>query len=85
MKKIFTILFILSVLNLYSADLVNKDSASYDISVEEYGTTHTSIGSSTTISGGAPDGSTITIKNTGSKIKVSGGADVIIQNGALSQ
>jgi hypothetical protein len=85
MKKIFTILFILSVVNLYSADLVNKDSTSYDISVEEYGTTHTSIGSSTTISGGAPDGSTITIKNTGSRIKVNGSADVIIKDGALSQ
>lgn len=85
MKKLFTILFILSVLNLYSADLVNKDSSSYDISVEEYGTTHTSIGSSTTISGGAPNGSTITIKNTGSKIKVSGSSDVIIKDGVLSQ
>lgn len=85
MKKFFTIIFILAAVNLFSADLVNKDSVSYDISVEEYGTTHTSIGSSTTISGGAPNGSTITIKSTGSKIKVNGSADVIIKDGALSQ
>jgi len=85
MKKFFTIIFIIAAVNLFSADLVNRDSVSYDISVEEYGTTHTSIGSSTTISGGAPNGSTITIKSTGAKIKVNGSADVIIKDGALSQ
>ena len=85
MKKILVIFFILSVVNLFAADLVNKDSVSYDISVEEYGTTHTSIGSSTTIMGGAPNDATITIKNTGSKIKVNGSAEVIIKDGALSQ
>ena len=85
MKKLFVMLFILAAVNLFAADLVNKDSVSYDISVEEYGTTHTSISSSTTIMGGAPDGSTITIKSTCSKIKVNGSSDVIIQNGALSQ
>ena len=81
MKKLFMMFFILAAVNLFAADLVNKDSVSYDISVEEYGTTHTSIGSM----GGAPDGATITIKSTGSKIKVNGSSDVIIQNGALSQ
>jgi len=85
MKKFFLMFFVFAMVNLFAADLVNKDSVSYDISVEEYGTTHTSIGSSTTIMGGAPDGSTITIKNTGSKIKVSGSADVIIKDGSLSQ
>jgi hypothetical protein len=35
--------------------------------------------------GGAPDGATIRIKETGSKIKVNGSSDVIIQNGQLSQ
>jgi hypothetical protein len=85
MKKFFIMFFVLAAVNLFAADLVNKDSASYDISVEEYGTTHTSIGSSTTISGGAPNGSTITVKSTGSKIKVNGSADVIIKDGSLSQ
>ena len=85
MKKLFVMLFLLAAVNLFAADLVNKDSVSYDISVEEYGTTHTSISSSTTIMGGAPNGATITIKSTGSKIKVNGSSDVIIQNGALSQ
>lgn len=85
MKKLLIMFFILAAVNLFAADLVNKDSVSYDISVEEYGTTHTSISSSTTIMGGAPNGATITIKSTGSKIKVNGSNDVIIQNGALSQ
>lgn len=85
MKKLFVLVFIFAAVSLFAADLVNKDSVSYDISVEEYGTTHTSISSSTTIMGGAPDGATITIKSTGSKIKVNGSGDVIIQNGALSQ
>lgn len=85
MKKILTILFIFAAINLFAADLVNKDSVSYDISIEETGTTHTSIGSSTTQMGGAPNGATITIKNTGSKIKVNGSADVIIKDGVLSQ
>lgn len=85
MKKLFTILFILAAAGLFAADLVNKDSVSYDISVETYGTTHTSIGSSTTQSGGAPDGAKITVKSTGSTIKVSGNNDVIIRDGKLSQ
>lgn len=85
MKKLFLILFILAAVNLFSADLVNRDSVSYDISIETGGTTHTSIGSSTTQISGAPDGSIITIKNTGSKIKVNGSKDVIIKDGKLSQ
>lgn len=85
MKKIFTVIFFFAAINLFSADLVNKDSSSYDIEIQEYGTTHTSIGSSTTISGGAPNGATIKIKNTGATIKVNGSGDVVIQNGSLSQ
>jgi len=85
MKKYLILFLVFATVNLFAADLVNKDSVSYDISVEETGTTHTSIGSSTTQSGGAPNGSTITVKNTGSKIKVNGSADVIIRNGTLSQ
>lgn len=85
MKKFFILLFTLAAINLFAANLVNKDSVSYDISVEEYGTTHTSIGSSTTISGGAPNGAKITVKNTGSTIKVNGSNDVIIKDGQLSQ
>lgn len=85
MKKIFIMFFILAAVNLFAADLVNKDSVSYDISVEEAGTTHTSIGSSTTQIGGAPNGSIITIKNTGSTIKVNGNKEVIIKDGHLSQ
>ncbi len=85
MKKLFIILFVLAAVNLFAADLVNKDSVSYDISIEEYGTTHTSISSSTTIMGGAPNGATITVKNTGSTIKVNGNSEVIIKDGVLSQ
>ncbi len=85
MKKLFVVLFVIAAVNLFAADLVNKDSVSYDISIEEYGTTHTSIGSSTTVMGGAPNGATITIKNTGSTIKVNGNAEVIIKDGVLSQ
>lgn len=85
MKKILILLIVLITVNLYSADLVNKDSRGYGIEIEETGTTHTSISSSTTQMGGAPDGATIRIKETGSSIKVSGSRDVIIQNGQLSQ
>ncbi len=85
MKKILVLFFVFAAINIYAADLVNKDSTSYDISIEEYGTTHTSIGSSTTMSGGAPNGSKITVKSTGSTIKVNGSGDVLIQNGTLSQ
>lgn len=85
MKKLFCMFIVLIAVSVYSADLVNKDSRSYNISIEQTGTTHTSIGSSTTQMGGAPDGSTITIKDTGSSIKVSGSSDVIIKDGQLSQ
>lgn len=76
---------VLIAVGVYSADLVNKDSRSYSISIEQTGTTHTSISSNTTQMGGAPDGSTITVKDTGSSIKVSGSSDVIIKDGQLSQ
>lgn len=85
MKKILILLIILTTVNLFSADLVNKDSNGYGIEIEEGGTTHTSISGSTTQMGGAPDGATIRIKETGSSIKVNGSSDVIIQNGQLSQ
>lgn len=85
MKKIFIVFIVLCSVNLFSADLVNKDSRGYGIEIEQTGTTHTSIGSSTTQMGGAPDGATIRIKETGESIKVSGSRDVIIQNGKLSQ
>lgn len=85
MKKFLVMLFVFTAFNLFAANLVNKDSTSYDISIEEGGTTHTSIGSSTTMMGGAPNGSKITVKNTGSTIKVNGSGDVEIQNGQLSQ
>ncbi len=85
MKKIFIMFFVLITMGVYSADLVNKDSRSYDIAIEETGTTHTSISSSTTVMGGAPDGATIRIKDTGSTIKVNGSKDVIIKDGQLSQ
>ena len=85
MKKIFIVFFILLAMGVYSADLVNKDSRSYDIAIEQTGTTHTSISGNTTQMGGAPDGATIIIKDTGSSIKVSGSSDVIIRDGKLSQ
>ena len=85
MKKLFILLIVFASINLYSADLVNKDSNGYGIEVETGGTTHTSIGGNTTQMSGAPDGATIRIKETGSSIKVNGSRDVIIQNGQLSQ
>jgi len=85
MKKLLILLIVLITVNLYSADLVNKDSQGYGIEIEQTGTTHTSISGSTTQMGGAPDGATIRIKETGSSIKVSGSSDAIIQNGQLSQ
>lgn len=85
MKRILIILIILTSVNLFSADLVNKDSNGYGIEIETGGTTHTSISGNTTQMGGAPDGATIRIKETGSTIKVSGNSDVIIENGQLSQ
>ena len=85
MKKILTFLIVLITINIYSADLVNRDSRGYGIEIEQTGTTHTSISGSTTQMGGAPDGATIRIKETGSAIKVNGSDDVIIQNGQLSQ
>ena len=86
MKKFSIILlFLMVTFNLYAADLVNRDSRSYGIEIEQTGTTQTSISSNTTQMGGAPDGATIRIKETGSSIKVNGSSDVIIQNGQLSQ
>lgn len=86
MKKFSIILlFLMVTFNLYAVDLVNRDSRSYGIEIEQTGTTHTSISSNTTQMGGAPDGATIRIKETGSSIKVNGSSDVIIQNGQLSQ
>lgn len=87
MKKvifIFVLVFCMSV-TLYAADLVNKDSKKYTIEVTTYGTLNTSIGSNTTLMGGAPDGATIKIKETGSTIKVNGSKPVIIKDGKLSQ
>ena len=85
MKKLFILLIILISVNLYSADLVNKDSRGYSIEVEQTGTTHTSISGNTTQMSGAPDGSMLRIKETGSTLRVNGNSDVIIQNGQLSQ
>ncbi len=71
---------------LVAADLHNGDSRGYGLEVSAgAGTTHTSISSSTTQMGGAPDGATIKIKETGSTIKVSGSKTVEIKNGQLSQ
>ena len=85
MKIFFSLLMFLSVSAAYSADLVNKDSNSYDIEIETGGTTHTSIGGNTTQMGGAPKGSTIRIKDTGSSIKVNTDKEVIIKDGVLSE
>ena len=85
MKILFSVCAFLLTVSLFSANLVNKDSKKYDIEVKTVGTTHTSINGSTTQMGGAPDGAEIKIKDTGSKIKVSGSKDVVIKDGKLSQ
>ena len=85
MKKLLILIFALITVSLYSADLVNNDSNGYGIEIETGGTTHTSISGNTTQMGGAPDGATIRIKETGSSIKVNGSKDVIIKDGQLSQ
>ncbi|HOP65236.1 MAG TPA: hypothetical protein PK358_01950 [Spirochaetota bacterium] len=85
MKKILLTVLIFSSVQLFPADLVNRDSRGYQIEVRMGGTTHSSISGNTTQMGGAPDGAFIRIKETGSCIKVEGGNDVIINNGKLSQ
>ena len=85
MKKVFIIIFTLITVSVFPADLVNQDSKGYGIEVESGGTLHTSISANTTQIGGAPDGAIIRISETGSSIKVSGGSDVIIRDGQLSQ
>ncbi len=85
MKRALVVVLMFAAANVYSANLVNKDSKRYDISIQTVGTTHTFISGSTTMSSGAPDGATIKVKDTGSTIKVSGSSDVIIKDGKLSQ
>ncbi len=88
MRKLFIIVFIITLfigVTVFPADLVNKDSRSYSIEVSSVGTLHTSISSNTTIISGAPNGSTIKIKETGSTITVDGDNPVIIQDGKVSQ
>ncbi|MEJ5362433.1 MAG: hypothetical protein WHV26_10265 [Spirochaetota bacterium] len=88
MNKLFVVVFIITLFigsTGFTADLVNKDSRSYSIEVSSVGTLHTSISSNTTMINGAPNGSTIKIKETGSTITVDGDNPVIIQDGKLSQ
>lgn len=85
MKKLFILCFVFLTMSLYAANLVNKDSKKYTIDVKTVGTTHTSIDGNTTKSGGAPDGSEVTVKETGSTLKVNGSNEVIIKDGKLSQ
>ncbi|MCX8124574.1 MAG: hypothetical protein N3F66_10485, partial [Spirochaetes bacterium] len=81
----FIIMILLTSATVFSADLVNKDSKKYNIEVTTYGTLNISIGANTTLMSGAPDGSTIKIKETGSTIKVNGNKPAIIKDGKLSQ
>lgn len=83
--SLIIILVLFASMTVYAADLVNKDSKKYNIEVKTYGTLNTSINGNTTLMGGAPDGATIKIKETGSTIKVSGSKPVIIKDGKLSQ
>lgn len=85
MKVFIITALILFSLAVYPANLVNKDSSKYDLEIKTSGTLHTSINGNTTSSGGAPDGSEILVKQTGSKIKVNGNGDVLIKDGKLSQ
>lgn len=88
MKKFFSLISVIMLfvsVTVFAADLVNKDSRSYSLEISSVGTLHTSIGSNTTIMSGAPDGSTIKIKETGSTITVDGDNPVIIKDGKLSQ
>lgn len=88
MKRVLIATLILALCvsaTAFAADLVNKDSRSYSLEISSVGTLHTSIGSNTTIMSGAPDGSTIKIKETGSTITVDGDNPVIIKDGKLSQ
>jgi len=87
MKKLIIIFAVLMTASmLFSADLRNTDSRGYGLEISSGGsTTHTSISSNTTMSGGAPDGYTIKIKETGSTLKVDGDRTVTIKNGQLSQ
>jgi len=69
MKKLLVLIFMLLAVNLYAANLINKDSKKYSLEVKtveqqaldciEYNRIRR-----------APDGSTIKIKRTGSEIKV---------------
>ena len=67
------------------ADLVNEDSQRYDIVMEEGSSVrNTWIDGGTRMHSEAKDGMTIKIVN-GPSIRVSGGRDVIIKNGSISQ
>ena len=76
----------LSAVQLFAGDLRNEDSLEYGLEISSGGsTTHTSIGSNTTQSGGASKGTTIKIKETGSTISVDFDGDVVIKDGQLSK
>jgi hypothetical protein len=87
MKKILVLALLVGAASLLqAADLRNTDSRGYGLEISSgASTTHTSINSNTTQSGGARDGAKIKIKETGSTITVSGDKTVVIKNGQLSQ
>ena len=82
---VFAAVFCLAATTAFAADLCNRDSHEWGIEIQTGSTTHTSINSNTTQSGGAPKGATIRVKETGSTFTVSEDKTVYIKDGQLYQ
>jgi hypothetical protein len=85
MKKIAiaALIFAISGVGAFAVDLRNEDSQSYTVRVHDVGTTHTSIGSSTTMAS-ICSSCEIEVEGVGS-LKASGSETVVIKDGQLSK
>ncbi|TAL31521.1 MAG: hypothetical protein EPN93_17150 [Spirochaetes bacterium] len=85
MKRLAMAALILTLagVSAWAVDLKNEDSQTYTVRIHETGTTHTSIGSSTTMAS-ICSSCEIEVEGVGS-VRASGGETVVIKDGALSK
>jgi hypothetical protein len=77
------LIFALAGVPVWAVDLKNEDSQTYTVLIHETGTTHTSIGSSTTMAS-ICSSCEIEVEGVGS-VRASSGETVVIKDGALSK
>lgn len=84
MKRMVAVpLLCLATLPAHAVKLVNKDSASHDLTVKCSSTAQTSIGGSSTRDLGKGP-CTVTVKKSGASATASGDATLVIQKGSIS-